>query len=133
MLDVTQDEMTYEERLAWAQATPTYVEGYATMGRYRAGEDCIACLCTHLDGPLQGTEVIEFRFADGTVANLPLPPEGFWGGTIFMKFEDGTFILEKKFTTEKWSDDGQTLIHLKGTYCYEVDLSTKTVSLTVLL
>ena len=124
--------MTYEERLAWAQATPAYVEGYTTMGRYRAGEGCIACLCTYLDGPHRGTDVIEFRFADGTVANLPLPPEGFDGGTTFIKFEDGAFIYEKNFTTEKWTDDGQTLIHFKGTYHYEVDLAAKTVSLTVL-
>jgi len=132
VLTTVQDEMTYEERLAWAQVKP-YYEGYTTLGRYKEGEGCIACLCTHLDGPLQGTEVFEFRFADGTVADLPLPPEGFEGGTMFMKFKDGKFIFEKKFSTEKWSDDKQTPVHLKGTYCYEVDLSTKTVSLTVLL
>ena len=132
VLTTVQDELTYEERLAWAQVKP-YYEGYTTLGRYKEGEGCIACLCIHLDGPLQGTEVFEFRFADGTVANLPLPPEGFEGGTMFMKFKDGKFIFEKKFSTEKWSDDKQTPVHLKGTYCYEVDLSTKTVSLTVLL
>jgi len=49
-----------------------------------------------------------------------------------MEFENGKFVYEKVFQDESLTDEGQSLIHLRGTYHYEVDLAAKTVSLTVL-
>jgi len=47
-------------------------------------------------------------------------------------FRDGKFVYEITFPAEEVTNEGMTLIHLKGTYRYEVDLTAKTVSLTVL-
>ena len=75
------------------------------------------------------------RFADGTVsASLPLPRANGYDTALpeTIEFRDGKFIYEITFPTEEVTNEGMTLIHLKGTYHYEVDLTTKTVSLSVL-
>jgi hypothetical protein len=48
-----------------------------------------------------------------------------------MEFRNGKFIYETSFSDEATISEGDTLIHLAGTYHYEVDLAAKTVSLTV--
>ena len=49
-----------------------------------------------------------------------------------MFFQNGKFIYEMTFPTTEVTNEGETLVHINGTYHYEVDLATKTVSLTVL-
>lgn len=73
------------------------------------------------------------RFPDGALAELPLPRADF-AGTSFMDtavFADGKFIYSVSFPSEQ-RGDGDALIHLKGTYRYEVDLENRRVTLTVL-
>ena len=134
VLASSQDEMSYEERLAWVQSGPNYEEFYTSLGQYKEGEGCIACLCAYVGTPHNGAYVFEFRFADGTMANLPLPRDGYWSSALpdSMEFQSGNFTYNVTFTDELLKDEGQSLIHLKGTYHYEVDLAAKTVSLTVL-
>ena len=135
-LGASPDTMTYEERLAWVQAGPDYGSGtsYTSLGEYREGEGCLAYLCTWVGTPHMGAYTFEFRFADGTVAYLPLPRDGYWSSALpdFMEFQNGKFVYETTFADELLTNEGQSLIHLKGTYHYEVDLAAKAVSLTVL-
>ena len=48
-----------------------------------------------------------------------------------MEFQNGKLVYETTFEDELLMNEGQELIHLKGTYHYEVDLAAKTVSLAV--
>lgn len=77
---------------------------------------------------------LDIRFADGTTAHLPLPNDGGLGSVPpdTMSFQNGKFIYEMTFPTTEVTNEGNTLIHLQGTYHYEVDLVAKTVSLTVI-
>lgn len=133
-LSASPDDMTYEERLAWVQGGPDYSQTFTSLGQYVEGEDCIAFLSTWVGVPHGNGQVFQLRFADGTLAYLPMPDEN--GGPSAlpdnMGFQNGKFIYETTFPTEEVTNEGQTLIHLKGTYRYEVNLADKTLSLTVL-
>ncbi|MBP3479797.1 MAG: hypothetical protein J6K03_10035, partial [Oscillospiraceae bacterium] len=134
-LGVTQDEMTYEERLAWVQAEPVYGSlAKISLGQFAEGEGYLAYTGQWVGTPHMDQYALDIRFADGATASLPLPRNGYWGSALpdTMKFEGGKFVYEKAFPTEEVTNEGETLIHLKGTYHYEVDLVAKTVSLTVL-
>ena len=133
-LTTTQDEMTYEERLSWVQAGPDYQQTHFTsLGQYAEGDGCIAYLGQWVGVPHMNQYRFDIRFADGTTSYLPLPNDGGWGSVPpdTMSFQHGKFIYEMTFPTTEVTNEGNTLIHLQGTYHYEVDLAAKTVSLTV--
>jgi VCBS repeat-containing protein len=48
-----------------------------------------------------------------------------------MEFTGDTFVYTVRFAEELLGDEGQFLIHLKGTYRYTVDLANKAVSLVI--
>ncbi len=134
-LTTAPDEMSYEARLAWVQAAPDVQQfSHISLGRYAQEDGCIAYLGEWVGTPHGNQYTLDLRFADGDTARLPLPFDGGWG--VFppdtMAFQDGRFMYEITFTSEAVADEGNTLVHLQGTYHYEVDLSAKTVSLTVL-
>lgn len=131
------DAMTYEERLAWVQADPVYDKDtyYVPLGDYCEGEDCLAYLGQWVGVPHAAQYSLRIRFADGTEAPLPLPRATFFGSAPpdFMEFQNGKLVYEIYFAEESTTiNDGPYLIHLKGTYHYEVDLAAKTVSLSIL-
>ena len=135
-LEATTDPMTYADRLAWVQsgATDSENDAYQSMATYLEGNGCLAYLCQWVGTPHLGAYVFEFRFADGTTALLPLARDGYWASALpdSMEFRNGKFLYETTFTDELLLDEGRELIHLAGTYRYEVDLTAKTVSLTLL-
>ncbi|MBE6962146.1 MAG: hypothetical protein E7445_06800 [Ruminococcaceae bacterium] len=133
-LTTVPDEMTYDARLAWATADPNMQQSHTSLGRYAQGDGCIAYLGEWIGTPHGNQYTFHLRFADGSAASLPLPGNGGWGVVPpdTMTFRDGRLLYEITFSTEAVTDEGKTLVHLQGTYHYEVDLSAKTVSLTVL-
>lgn len=48
-----------------------------------------------------------------------------------MTFTGGTFVYTVVFSDQLLDNEGQSLLHLAGTYRYTVDLAAKTISLTV--
>lgn len=135
-LETSADAMTYGERLAWVQAGPAYggSTGYTSLGEYREGEGCLAYLGQWVGTPHSDQYGLTIRFADGTEASLPLPRSNGVGAAPpdSMEFRGGKLVYEIRFADEARTDDGQSLIHLKGTYHYEADLEAKTVSLSIL-
>lgn len=127
------DEMTYEERLQWVQAGPDYSQTFTALGQYAESEGCIAYLATWVGVPRGNGQVFQLRFADGMLAYLPMPDDNAASPALpdSMVFTGGKFVYEKAFPSEEVTNEGETLIHLKGTYHYEVDLVAKTVSLTI--
>ena len=128
------DTMTYEARLAWAQAGTDNGNGPACTGRYVEADGCIAYEEMIVAGRYPDI-CWRIRFADGAVSGaLPLPNAGGFDTALpeIMEFRDGSFVYEITFPTEELTNEGQTLIHLQGTYRYTVDLAARTVSLTVL-
>ncbi len=129
------DTMTYEERLVWVQAGPIYDNStnYTSLGKYREGEGCLVFLGQWVGTPHVNQYVFNIRFADGTIAYLPLAEMSYYEPALpdSMEFQNGKFVYETTFADELLLNEGQELIHLKGTYHYEVDLAAKTVSLTV--
>ena len=129
------DTMTYEERLAWVQAGPIYDNStnYTSLGKYREGEGCLVYLGQWVGTPHVNQYVFNIRFADGTIAYLPLAEMSYYEPALpdSMEFQNGKFVYETTFADELLLNEGQELIHLKGTYHYEVDLAAKTVSLAV--
>lgn len=129
------DTMTYEEHLALAQ-TATVYDGstdYISLGKYREGDGCLAYLIQWIGTPHMNQYSFQLLFADGSVAYLPLPREGFYESALpdSMEFQNGKLVYETTFEDELLMNEGQELIHLKGTYHYEVDLAAKSVSLAV--
>ena len=127
--------MTYEERLAWVQAGPDYQQTHFTsLGQYAEENGCLAYLGQWVGTPHMNQYGLDIRFVDGTTAHLLLPNDGGLGvvppDTMF--FQNGKFIYEMTFPTTEVTNEGETLVHINGTYHYEVDLAAKTVSLTVL-
>lgn len=133
-LTASPDELTYQERLLWAQAEPDYQQLYTSLGRCVENDGCIAYLGQWVGTPHNDQYTFHIRFTDGSTAPLPLPRNGAWGVALpdIIFFREGTLIYETAFPSEETADNGQMLIHLKGTYHYEVDLTARTVSLTVL-
>ena len=121
--------------LALAQ-TATVYDGstdYVSLGKDREGDGCLAYLIQWIGTPHMNQYSFQLRFADGSVAYLPLPREGYHESALpdSMEFQNGKFVYETTFADELLMNEGQELIHLKGTYHYEVDLAAKTVSLAV--
>ncbi len=135
-LTVDQDPMTYDERLAWCQGgwqeteEPVFFQPEA----YTEGNGCIAYWGSQIGASPMGQayKQLFLRFADGTEASLPLPQAQEVGTAPpdTMLFLDGTLVYIISFEDQLLSQDGQTLLHLVGSYRYTVDLADKTVSLT---
>lgn len=135
MLD--QDPMTYDERLAWCQGgwQETEEPVFFQPETYTEGNGCIAYWGSQVGASPMGQayKQLLLRFADGTEASLPLPQAQEVGTAPpdTMLFLDGTLVYVVSFEDQLLSQDGQTLLHLAGSYRYTVDLTDKTVSLTV--
>lgn len=135
MLD--QDPMTYDERLAWCQGgwQETEEPVFFQLETYMEGDGCIAYWGSQVGASPMGQayKQLLLRFADGTEASLPLPQAQEVGTAPpdTMLFLDGTLIYVVSFEDQLLSQDGQTLLHLAGSYRYTVNLTDKTVSLTV--
>ena len=99
------------------------------------GDGCIAYWGSQVGASPMGQayKQLLLRFADGTEASLPLPQAQEVGTAPpdTMLFLDGTLVYVVSFEDQMLSQDGQTLLHLAGSYRYTVDLTDKTVSLTV--
>ncbi len=128
------DPMTYDERLAWVQAEPDDIRDRGPLGQYAAQDGCLAYLWTWYGTPHPGSDVFTLRFPDGATAYLPRAQEGYFSSAEVrgMAFREGKFVYELTFARESLTNEGQTLMHLAGTYHYEVDLAARTVSLTLL-
>lgn len=135
MLD--QDPMTYDERLAWCQGgwQETEEPVFFQPETYMEGDGCIAYWGSQVGASPMGQayKQLLLRFADGTEASLPLPQAQEVGTAPpdTMLFLDGTLIYVVSFEDQLLSQNGQTLLHLAGSYRYTVNLTDKTVSLTV--
>lgn len=133
-LETTADPMTYAERWAWCQ------QGGDTEGSSRfivnssmADADHYLVYTGNRTGspPETHGKRIFLRFPDGSLAELPLPEvldDTDLIGTSF--FTNGTYVYNVDFPEEL--RNGSALVHLKGTYRYEVDLTERRVTLTVL-
>ena len=136
-LTFDQDPMTYDERLAWCQGGWQEKETSVAFRpeAYVEGNGCIA-YWGNMAGvsPMgQAYKQLFLRFADGTEASLPLPQaqEAATAPPDTMLFLDDALVYIVSFDDQLLSQDGQTLLHLAGSYRYTVDLTDKTVSLVV--
>ena len=135
-LTVSPDSVSYEERLAWAQNSEWDPEGAGFQFlpfAYTEGEGCIACAGSWAGTPHMEQNALMIRFADGTQADLPLPQSYAMGVARpdSMTFSGGTFVYTVVFSDQLLDNECQSLLHLAGTYRYTVDLTVKTISLTV--
>lgn len=132
-LSASADTMTYEERLAWCKKGGSIEDGIGfTVNMFQTQDGYIA-----FDGSLTGVspgasawKYLYLRFPDGTLADLPLPKNAPYSSPFVDTTQDGKFVYSVSFPEEMV--DGGMLVHLAGTYHYEVDLAARTVSLTVL-
>jgi beta-lactamase regulating signal transducer with metallopeptidase domain len=137
-LEAAADDMGYEERLQWVQSGGGELfpgTGYQlSVTNWQEAGGCLAW-----GGILQGTphtdqNYLYLRFADGTLAQLPLCRTNGGISTAApdtMAFSNGQLVYTIVFSQEEIVD-GNYLIHLAGTYRYAADLAAKTVSLTIL-
>lgn len=136
-LTLDQDPMTYDERLAWCQGGWQETEESVAFRPevYTEGNGCIAYWGNMVGvSPMgQAYKQLFLRFADGTEASLPLPQaqEAATAPPDTMLFLDDALVYIVSFDDQLLSQDGQTLLHLAGSYRYTVDLTNKTVSLVV--
>ena len=136
-LTFDQDPMTYDERLAWCQGGWQETETSVAFRpeAYVEGNGCIAYWGNMVGvSPMgQAYKQLFLRFADGTEASLPLPQaqEAATAPPDTMLFLDDALVYIVSFDDQLLSQDGQTLLHLTGSYRYTVDLTDKTVSLVV--
>lgn len=132
-LETEPDSMTFAERLAWYQG------GWRDSGER---EPYIPATGLEQDGCLAyggspsddaGQKSLYLRFPDGALASLPLPLAEASETALpdYMDFRDGLFVYTVSFPAQLLTDQGRTLVHLAGTYRYQVDLKERTVSLTV--
>lgn len=133
-LETTADPMAYAERWAWCQ------QGGDTEGSSRfivnsamADADHYIVYAGNQPGgpPETYGKQLFLRFPDGSLAELPLPEvlddTDLIGTSLFT---NGTYVYKVDFPEEL--RNGSALVHLKGTYRYEVDLTERRVTLTVL-
>ena len=73
------------------------------------------------------------RLPDGRQTYLPLPSSSYFGSAEpdAMAFDGDRFTYSVAFSEELLYNEGQSLLHLKGTYRYTVDMTAGTVSLDV--
>ena len=132
-LTAAPDEMTYDERLAWVQAAEFVPDDFISVGQYAESGGNLAYLGQWVGTPHMDQYSLVLRFSDGSEASLPLPHATDMGFAQpdTLEFRDGQLLYAVTFPTQAVSSDGQTLIHLAGTYRYTVDLAAKTVSLAI--
>ena len=136
-LETSPDPMTYDERLNWAQNAEYDQEAGAFQflpQTHMEGAGCIVYSGYWAGTPHTGQNSLYIRFADGTQANLPLPNSGLFSTASpnTMTRAGNQFVYTVHFDTLETFDEDPILLHLAGTYQYTVDLTAKTVSLTVL-
>lgn len=133
-LYVSADALSYTERMVWIQATAEGFNGDTSCHRYVESDGAVAFLTEQTGTPHTNQYRLFLRFSDDTLTILPLPnaSEAEVAPPDSMSFSEGKFVYEVLFSEELVNSFGQFPIHLAGTYHYEVDLSAKTVSLTVL-
>lgn len=129
-LEVTEDPMTYQERLAWAQSGEVYKMTYEDGGAsdvialdWREAEGCVACLWQYYGAPHPSICKLSFRFADGSLADLPLPEKqtNRTAQPTSMEFSEGKFL----YNVDVSMGDAT------ATYRYQVDLAEKAILVTV--
>lgn len=129
-LEVTEDFMSYEQRLAWAQSGEVYKMTYEDGGAsdvialdWREVEGCVAYLWQYYGAPHPGVSSLSIRFADGTLADLPLPEEqaNRTAKPTYMEFDEGKFLYNVDVSAGGVAE----------TYHYQVDLTEKTILVTV--
>lgn len=133
-LETEQDPLTYDERQEWVQAAELEVgSDRLPLGDYRTSGGNLAYAVRVVDTSLQDQYVQVLRFADGTLADLPLPMDSDQATALpdSAEFRGGRFLYTVTFPSQVLTNDERDLLHLRGTYRYEVDLDRKTVSLTV--
>lgn len=136
-LETEADPMTYEERLAWCQGGWQNTEASVLFrpASMQSDDACIAYTGNMVGGPPDSSawKYLYLRFADGTLANLPLPHNALYstGFPDTMDFAGNGFTYTITFSDQLTNPDTGELLHLKGTYRYTVDLEAKTVSLSV--
>ncbi len=128
-LSLTPDLLTYDQRLDWIHTTEPAAQTMALVSLNESveGEGCLAYVSLWHGAYFDNQYALHLRFPDGTVTQLPLPKENLYDirKPDHMEFRDGRFLYTLRFSEEFPRK------HLKGNYCYEVDLDTKTISLQV--
>lgn len=126
--------MPYRQRLEWAKNTEYGGFGFQEVPvSLIEGDSCFAYVSQMWGTPHTETNALFLRFEDGTMARLPLPGVNANFGSAApdtMAFLDHCFVYAVAFE-EAEVVDGRT-IHEAGIYYYTVDLTAKTVSLTIL-
>ncbi len=126
-LTVEVDALDYDARLAQVKAE-------SLGGQYWEGEGCLAWV-TELTGTPHAQQYrLDIRFADGTLAQLPLPWADYPAVALpeSTDYPGGFFCYDLRFDDTTYFNDGNSINHVAGTYYYAVDLAAKTVSLTVI-
>lgn len=125
-LSTEADALDYDARLAQVKAG-------SLGGQYWEGEGCLAWV-TELTGTPHARQYrLDIRFADGTLAQLPLPWADYPAVALpeTTDYRGGFFCYDLHFDDTTWFNDGNSINHVAGTYHYTVDLAARTVSLTV--
>lgn len=133
-LETTADPMAYAERWAWCgQGGDTEGSSRFIVNSAMADADHYIVYAGNQTGgpPETYGKRLFLRFPDGSLAELPLPEAldntDLIGTSLFT---NGTYVYKVDFPEEL--RNGSALVHLKGTYRYEVDLAERRVTLTVL-
>lgn len=125
--------LTTEADTLDADARLARVKAESLGGQYWEGEGCLAWV-TELTGTPHARQYrLDIRFADGTLAQLPLPWADYPAVALpeTTDYRGGCFCYDLSFDDTTYFNDGNSINHVAGTYHYIVDLAAKTVSLTV--
>lgn len=129
-LTVTEDPMSYEERLARAQSGEVYKVTYADGGSsdvvaldWREENGTLAFLWQYYGSPHPGICNLSICFADGTLADLPLPETqtNRTAQPASMEFSEGKFLYNVDVSTGDAA----------ATYRCQVDLAEKAILVAV--
>lgn len=138
-LEITEDPMTYQERLDWVKSGTVYTEtlenggetSSVSLGQWKEGDGCLAYVWQFYGSLHPGVCCLTIRFKDGTQARLPLPDEQTYrtAKPTSMEFQNGKFVYDVQLDSE-WPEDESIQ---KRVYHYELDLTKKTLSLSLSL
>lgn len=136
-LSSSPDDMGLNQRMNWLRDT----DGWDPNGdgiqlipvQYIESGGCVAYQGYWAGTPHMEQNELYLRFADDTLAVLPLPRSSYFGTAApdTMEFSGNTLVYKVTFPDQLLMEESQTLIHLEGTYRYAVDLTAKTVSLEI--
>lgn len=136
-LSSSPDDMTFHQRTSWLRDTDGWDPDGDSMQlipvQSMESGGCVAYWGYWAGTPHAEQNELYLRFADDTLAVLPLPRSSYFGTAApdTMEFIENTFVYKVTFQEQLHIEDSQTLIHLAGTYRYTVDLTAKTVSLEI--